>query len=144
MTDITLERHIDASPEQVFSYFTSSERWSAWQGASTTIDAKVGGAYRMIAPNGGVASGTVLELVPSRLIVFSWGWEGHPKVPPGSSTVRIELTAQEGKTIVKLTHSGLPPDETGLHRMGWDHYLERLGSVSSGHDPGPDAGLGGT
>ena len=144
MTDITLERHINASPEHVFSFFTSSERWSEWQGRATTIEPMVGGVYRMTAPNGGVASGVVLELIPHRLIVFTWGWEDHPTVPPGSSTVRIELEPAEGKTIVTLTHSGLPSDETGLHRMGWDHYLARLEAIASGDDPGPDSGLDAT
>lgn len=141
MTDISLHRQIDASPERVFSFFTSSEGWSKWQGRSTTIDARVGGAYRMVAPNGGVAAGEVIELDEPRLIVFTWGWEGHPGVPPGSSTVRIELTPQAGSTRVTLTHSGLPENETGLHRMGWDHYLDRLAAIADGVDPGPDPGL---
>lgn len=97
----------------------------------------------MTAPNDGVARGEVVELVPDRRIVFTWGWEGHPTLPPGSSTVTIELTPSDGATLVTLTHANLPMGESGLHRDGWNHYLARLAGVASGEDMGADTGLGG-
>lgn len=147
MTDISrsevrVVRRVAAAPEVVFSFLTSSEKWSAWQGRETTIDPRPGGEYRMVAPNDGVASGTVMEIVDNERIVFTWGWEGHPAVPPGSSTVTIELTAADGATIVTLTHSGLPEGEVGLHQMGWEHYADRLSAAATGEDVGPDPGLG--
>ena len=78
-----------------------------------------------------------------RRIVFSWGWElpDNP-MPPGSSTVEIELEPDgpDGSaTIVRLTHRGLPvPPLREQHRLGWEHYLERLAEVAAGGDPGPD------
>lgn len=139
---VRVERRIGATAEVVFGYLTSSEKWTLWQGRATTIDARPGGRYRMLAPNDGVASGEVVEVVPNQRLVFTWGWEGHPDVPPGSSTVTIELTPQGGDaTLVTLTHTGLPSGETGLHRLGWDHYVERLSGVAEGRDVGPDPGL---
>lgn len=56
----------------------------------------------------------------------------------------IELRAEGDSTIVTLTHSGLPPNETDLHRSGWDHYIGRLAGVSEGRDVGIDSGIGET
>lgn len=142
MSEFTISKTIGASVESVFEFFTSSEMWSRWQGRSTTIDARPGGVFRMVAPNNGVALGEILEMVPNQRIVFSWGWEGHPTVPPGSSTVTIEFIPDGEETLVNLTHRGLPDDEVGLHQSGWMHYLGRLADVSVGRVPGPDKGIG--
>jgi hypothetical protein len=62
---------------------------------------------------------------------------GNP-VPPGSSTVEVELLAEEDGTLVRLTHRDLPAETRAVHQEGWNHYVERLGVVSAGGDPGPD------
>ena len=76
----------------------------------------------------------------SRRIVFTWGWEGNQiPVPPGSSTVTIELEPADDGTLLRLTHSGLEPtDAQELHRKGWERYLDRLARRTTGEDPGPD------
>jgi uncharacterized protein YndB with AHSA1/START domain len=33
----------------------------------------------------------VVEVVENQRVVFTWGWERGPAVPPGSTTVAIEL-----------------------------------------------------
>ena len=138
---IRVSRYINARPEVVFSFFTSSEKWSIWQGRTAIIDARPGGVYSMTAPNRNVASGQVLEIEANRRISFTWGWAGHPTVPPGSTMVTIELMADGEGTLVVLTHSGLPESETDLHTRGWNHYLVRLVGVAEGRDVGPDDGL---
>lgn len=142
MREITLTRNIEATPDRVYEFFTSSEKWTLWQGKKTTIEPRVGGRYEMVAPNNGVARGEVVELIPDRRIVFTWGWEGHPDVPPGSSTVTIDLVPSGGTTTVVLTHTGLPEGEIGLHQQGWDHYLTRLKNVTLGEHVDADGGLG--
>lgn len=139
---VQVVRRVNASPEIVFGYLTSSEKWSLWQGVETTIDARPGGAYTMRAPNGGVARGEVVEVVDNERIAFTWGWDGHPNVPPGSTTVTIELHPDGPGTIVTLTHSGLPRTEMGLHQRGWNHYVDRLAGVSEGRGIGADTGIG--
>jgi len=141
---IRIVRRVNATPDVVFDYLTSSEKWSLWQGVSTTIDPHPGGTYSMTAPNGGRALGEILEVVKNQRVTFTWGWEGHLAVPPGSTTVTIELRADGETTLVILTHHGLPAGETDLHRLGWDHYMTRLTGVSEGLDIGPDPGLNGS
>jgi uncharacterized protein YndB with AHSA1/START domain len=139
-TDIRVERSVAAPPEAVYRYLTDGHAWARWQGAKADLEAMPGGRWSMTMPGGQRVSGSFTELVENRRVVFTWGWEGHPTVPPGSSTVTIELVPAGSGTIVVLTHSGLPPDEIGVHRVGWDHYLPRLRAIAQGEDPGPDRG----
>jgi uncharacterized protein YndB with AHSA1/START domain len=133
-------RLIAASPATVFSFFTDLERWTSWQGVDGELDARPGGAFRIRMPGDQVASGRFLEIVPEQRLVFTWGWEGDaPPVPPGSTTVTIELEHNEMGTLVRLTHGPLvPPPVAEHHRQGWERYLERLRVRAEGGDPGPD------
>ena len=140
MTDVVVTRLIAASPATVFSFFTDAERWTSWQGVDGELDARPGGAFRIRMPGAQVASGRMVEVVPEQRLVFTWGWEGDaPPVPPGSTTVVIELEPTETGTLLRLTHSGLVPQPVAEHhRQGWEHYLERLRVRAEGGDPGPD------
>jgi uncharacterized protein YndB with AHSA1/START domain len=139
-TVVVVQRRIRAQPATIFSFFTDPARWLRWQGVEATIEPVAGGRFRMNVRGDGYASGQFVEVDPPRRIVFSWGWElpGNP-VPPGSSTVEIDLEPDGDATVVRLTHRGLPlPATRDHHREGWQHYLERLDAVATGGDPGPD------
>ncbi len=135
---VRVRRRVAAPPRSVYAYLTDSVLWSRWQGASATIEAVPGGTFRMTLANGTSAEGRFILAEPDRRVVFTWGWQGHPTVPPGSSTVEIELIPDGDGTIVALTHRGLPPAEIDLHKAGWDHYLPRLTTAVEGGEPGPD------
>jgi uncharacterized protein YndB with AHSA1/START domain len=136
---LVVERRVAVPPETVFAYFTSAEKWTAWQGTEAEIELRAGGIWRVNVTGEGFASGRILEVVPNERIVFTWGWEGEgPPVPPGSSTVAIELLNDGPGTLIRLTHSGLPPDEIEIHRLGWDHYVGRLAALAEGREPEPN------
>jgi hypothetical protein len=98
--------------------------------------------WRVNVTGEGFASGRVVEVVENQRVVFTWGWEQGPPVPPGSTTVAIDLVPDNGGTLIRLTHSGLPPDEIEIHRYGWEHYVTRLAAVCEGRDPGSDTPAG--
>jgi uncharacterized protein YndB with AHSA1/START domain len=108
-------------------------------GASAEIEATPGGGLRLAMADGSMAEGRFVELVPDERVVFTWGWQGSSTVPPGSTTVEIELSPDGDGTLVRLTHRGLPPEERALHETGWVHYLSRLAVAAGGGDPGPDS-----
>jgi uncharacterized protein YndB with AHSA1/START domain len=139
MSEVVVTRRIAASPATVFSFFTDLERWTSWQGVDGEIDAHPGGIFRIRMPGAQVAAGRFVELVPHTLIVFTWGWEGDGSpVPPGSTTVTIELVPDEDGTLVRLVHGGLaPPPVADHHREGWELYIDRLRIRAEGGDPGP-------
>jgi len=110
---------------------------------AATIDARPGGTLEMHMPGGMVASGRFVDVAPNLRVVFTWGWTLSPAVPPGSSTVEVDLVPDGEGTIIRLTHRGLPPDELAPHGDGWTRYLGRPASLVEGQDPGPDPGPGG-
>lgn len=136
--DLVVERRVSVTPDKVFTYFTEPEKWLAWQGTEAEIDLVAGGVWRVNVTGGGFASGRVVEVVENKRVVFTWGWEQGPPVPPGTTTVAIELVPDGDGTVIRLTHSALPPDQIDIHRSGWEHYVGRLADVSSGRDPGPN------
>jgi uncharacterized protein YndB with AHSA1/START domain len=72
-------------------------------------------------------------VIRDQRLIFTWGWEKPDvPVPPGSSTVEIELVADGSGTLLRLTHSGLPPDFVVLHRQGWELYIGKLQAVAGG------------
>jgi uncharacterized protein YndB with AHSA1/START domain len=133
-----VERRISALPSDVYSYLTDSVRWARWQGETAEIDPTPGGVFRMMMADGTTAEGRFVQLVPDARVVFTWGWQGSPTVPPGSSTVEIELAPDGDGTLLRLTHRGLPPDDQPIHAAGWELYLPRLAIVAIGGDPGRD------
>ncbi|PZS03859.1 MAG: hypothetical protein DLM70_08470 [Chloroflexi bacterium] len=115
----SVERRIAASPATVFSFFSSSDRWLLWQGVEATIELKPGGLFRMNVSGDGLATGRFLEIVPEQRLKFTWGWEmPERRIPPGSSLVEIDLRPEGSGTLLRLTHTGLPPDWVELHRQG--------------------------
>jgi uncharacterized protein YndB with AHSA1/START domain len=86
----------------------------------------------------GFASGRVVEVVANERVVFTWGWEQGPPVAPGSTSVAIDLVPDGDGTLIRLTHTGLPPDLIEIHRSGWERYVSRLAAVGEGRDPGPN------
>jgi uncharacterized protein YndB with AHSA1/START domain len=139
---IRVERRIAAPPADVYAFLTDSVRWARWQGESAEVEAVPGGRFQMTMANGTTAEGRFVQLVPDSRVVFTWGWRGSEVVPPGSSTVEIELAPDGDGTLLRLTHRDLPPGQQPVHRAGWDHYLPRLATAASGGDPGPDPAPG--
>ena len=140
--EVVVERLIDATPSVVYSYLTDSQKWARWQGVDATIEPRPGGMFAVSMPTNTRVRGEFVDLIPNQRVVFTWGWIDHPTVPPGSTTVEIELIAEGSATRIRLTHSGLPPEEVPIHTDGWNHYLPRLAAVSEGYDPGPEERIG--
>jgi uncharacterized protein YndB with AHSA1/START domain len=132
------EIRIDAPPSAVFEFLTDPAKMVRWMGTDATLDPRPGGRYWVNVNGHERVSGKVVELVPDRLLVFTWGWEdGTLPVPPGASTVEIALQPDGNGTLLRLTHRDLPQDMRAFHRLGWEYALPRLAVVAAGKDPGP-------
>jgi uncharacterized protein YndB with AHSA1/START domain len=149
-TETTLEREIAiaASPETVWRFLVDPEKAVLWMGQTASLDPQPGGEYRVGVIPGHTASGEFVEVDEPRRLVFTWGWEPGPEgpnaVPPGSSTIEIELVATGDGTTLRFTHRDLPtPESAGSHAHGWDHYLERLAVAAPGGDAGVDPWISG-
>ena len=110
-------------------------------GSEATTDTHPGGLYLLKGVGGRSARGAFREVVPVHRLAYSFGWEGIEATPPGSSLVEIDLIEQNGGTLLRMTHTGLPDaEQCTSHARGWAHYLGRLAVAAAGRDPGPDPG----
>jgi uncharacterized protein YndB with AHSA1/START domain len=132
------ETHIAAPPATVFAFLTDPEKIIRWMGTEATMEAHPGGLYLVNGIGRRAARGVFREVVPVHRLAYSFGWEGSEVVPPGSSLIEIDLIDQDGGTLLRFTHTGLPTaEQCAGHAEGWAHYLARLTVVVAGGDPGP-------
>jgi uncharacterized protein YndB with AHSA1/START domain len=124
---------IDASPDIVFRLLTDPVQYVRWKGRLAELEPRPDGMFRVEFPSTkDIAAGKYVEVVRDRRVVFTWGWEGNEAVPPGSSTVEIDLQPMGSGTRLRLVHRGLPQQAIASHSEGWDYFLPRLTDVAEG------------
>jgi uncharacterized protein YndB with AHSA1/START domain len=130
---------IDASPETVWEFLVDPEKLMRWKGINADLETQPGGIFRCEVIPGHIARGEYLEIDKPNKLVFTWGWDGSEDVPPGSSTIEIELASAGDGTSLRFVHRDLPNAEAiASHAHGWDHYLPRLETAAGGGNPGED------
>lgn len=136
---VTCEVVVPATPEEVFRWFVEPHLLVRWIGVRAALEPRPGGRFRFEIAPGEWCTGSYVEVVPGRRVVFTWGWDsGAIPVPPGSSTVEVDLLAHDEGTRVRLVHRDLAPEARALHAEGWSRFLPRLAAVVAGRGPGPD------
>jgi uncharacterized protein YndB with AHSA1/START domain len=140
MAELTREVLMDATPATIFPFLVDPAQHLRWMGTTAELDPRPGGAYRVLVQGRHPGVGEFVEVVPERKVVFTFGWDepDHP-IPARSTEVEITLTPEGDKTMVRFVHRGLPDDAVRDHTQGWDHYLDRLATVATGGQVGPDA-----
>jgi uncharacterized protein YndB with AHSA1/START domain len=119
---------IDASPAEVYEYFTRPEAIVLWMGQTARLNPTPGGEFA-VDVNGARIRGRYLELEPPNRLVFSWGFSESDALPPGASTVEVILSSESGGTRVDIRHVGLPDAEAEQHASGWPHFLAQLAAA---------------
>lgn len=139
------ETHIAAPRASVFAFLTDPDKIVQWMGTEATTETHPGGLYLLKGVGRGAARGRFREVVPVHRLAYSFGWEDNEEVPPESGLIEIDLIEQDGGTLLRMTHSGLPSAaQRDSHAKGWTHYIGRLTKAAAGEDPGPDRGPAGT
>lgn len=133
---IRIHRVLRAPPGRVYRAFldpAALAKWNAPNGFTATVhslDARVGGGYRMSFTNFGTGSahsfgGTYLELVPGERIVCDDRFD--PPGPPGTMRLTVSLRAVSLGTDLEIVQEGVPemiPPEA-CHQ-GWQESLALL------------------
>jgi uncharacterized protein YndB with AHSA1/START domain len=137
---VSHELLINAPADELYELLVDPELFIQWMADDATLDPVPGGTIRWTHANGDTCSGTYVQLVPGRRVVFTYGWErAEVQIPPGSTTVEIDLLPlPDGATLLKLIHRGLDDLAADAHHGGWTHYLSRLRTAGEGTPPGPD------
>jgi uncharacterized protein YndB with AHSA1/START domain len=136
---LTQELTIRAPARIVYELLTDAAHFAEWMAVEAELEPWPDGTVRWRHANGDVCRGQFVELVPHERVVFTYGWErADVGIPPGSTTVEIDLAEADGVTTVRLIHRGLSAPAAEAHAIGWGHYLGRLVVRAEGGNPGPD------
>jgi len=142
---VVIERRLDAPVDLVWQLWTDPEHFAAWygpDGASISIakmDVRVGGTrlvcVQMQTPNGPIQmwfTGEYREVVENERLVYTESMSdengkvltGLPDGHPTTTEVRVELEDVGGRTMMVMTHAGIPGDSPGA--VGWAMALDKL------------------
>ena len=136
---VRLHRVLAAPPERIYRAFLDADALAKWlppngfTGKVHTLDAKVGGTYRMSFTNFSTGNshafgGTYLELVPNERIRHDDRFE-DPNLP-GTMITTITLKQVSVGTDVQIVQEGIPdaiPAEACY--LGWQESLVLLGKL---------------
>lgn len=146
---LRMTRTFDATPDRVFAAWTDPEQFGQWFGpvgmttVSCDIDAKVGGAWRLMGEGRNIpgratadrvrptVSGKYLEIEPPTRLVFTWAW--HEKddfaAPRGQeSVVTIQFKPVGERTEMVFTQAVFKDEQAlAAHNRGWSDSLDKLG-----------------
>ena len=145
MTDIsykdgvlTVARVYDAPREEVFEAWVETNKVQQWWGCAQTtrvvseVEPKVGGKYiHMMTIEGAgefPGGGILTEYDPPSSLAFV---SENPQMNM-KNHVRVTFEDQDGKTLVTLTHDGLPDEMSEIVRGGWTAAFEKLAKLLAG------------
>ena len=115
---ISIAALLPASAAELYAMYVDGKTHSAITGAPAVVAARAGSPFSAF---GGMLRGTMLHVVPGKLIVQSWRSSGWKK-SDADSTLVIAFVAQGKKTRVELTHVNVPDDDFGGVSNGWEQY----------------------
>ena len=136
---VKLHRVLRAKPERVYKAFLDADAMARWLppygfiGKVHSLEAKVGGGYRMSFTNFGTGNshsfgGVYRELVPNEKLVYTDAFD-DPNLP-GEMVTTVALRAVTGGTELTIEQAGIPeaiPVETCY--LGWQESLEQLAKL---------------
>jgi len=126
--------YIRTTPELLWSALTSREfSQQYWRGAHPEAEWKVGGAWKLVFPDGRAAdSGEIVALEPNRKLAIRWRNEFMPELKAeGWSLCTMEIEPTEGAVKLTVTHS-IERAESKLIKAvsgGWPQILSNLKSL---------------
>ena len=133
---VRLHRVLAAPPERVYKAFLDADAMAkglppyGFTGKVESIDARVGGSYRMSFTNFGTGNshafgGSYRELEPGRKLVYTDRFD-DPNLP-GEMVTTVELRAVSVGTELQVEQAGIPgqiPVEACY--LGWQESLAQL------------------
>lgn len=125
--------YIRTTPERLWSALTTAEfTRQYWLGTSVDADWKVGGAWKLIYPDGRMTdAGEIVEFEPSKRLAIRWRHELKPELKAEGwslCTMEIEPTGEAVKLTV--THTIEREDSKFIVAVsgGWPQILSNLKS----------------
>ena len=115
---ITLAAHLPAQPARLYRMYLDPVKHAAFTGAPVTIAPRAGAVFKAF---GGALQGTILQLVPNRLIVQSWRSTEFAKADLDSTLV-LSFWPEKGGGRIELTHVNVADSDFAGVSEGWSKY----------------------
>ena len=116
--NLTLAIDLPASPARLYRMYLDSRQHAAFTGSPVRIAARAGARFEAF---GGALSGTILQVVPNRLIVQAWRSTHFGKRDIDSTLILVFTPRGKGARI-ELTHVNVAERDFGGVSEGWSKY----------------------
>ena len=135
--EIRLERQLGAPVARVFRAWKDPKDLKQWAWGSlgrkvkVEVDFRKGGAFSISTAGHDAQtwafSGTYLEIVPEKKIVYSLAWDAPMGYDPIDEKVTVEFTDNgEGTTLVYRHEGAFSKGARAGHTRGWENVLDTL------------------
>lgn len=115
---VTLAVDLPAAPGRLYDMYINPKLHAMVTGAPARIAARAGARFEAF---GGAISGTILQVIPQRLIVQSWRSTNFGKRDIDSTLILRFLPHGKGGRI-ELTHANVAERDFGGVSDGWAKY----------------------
>jgi len=115
---VTLAAVLPRSPSRLYGMYLNPKEHAAFTGAPVQIAARAGAPFRAF---GGALTGTVLQIVPNRLIVQSWRSTQFARRDLDSTLILTFWPDPAGGRI-ELTHVNVADTDFAGVSEGWSKY----------------------
>jgi uncharacterized protein YndB with AHSA1/START domain len=85
MAELTREVVIVASPATIFPFLVDPEQHVRWMGTVAELDARAGGAHRVLVQGRHPSAGEFVEVIQDERVVFTFGWDERSRRAPRRS-----------------------------------------------------------
>jgi uncharacterized protein YndB with AHSA1/START domain len=115
---VTLAVDLPASAARLYRMYLDPKEHAAFTGAPVKVAARAGARFAAFR---GALSGTILQLVPNRLIVQSWRSTQFAKADLDSTLV-LSFWPLRRETRIELTHVNIADSDFAGVSEGWSKY----------------------
>lgn len=124
-SNFTLTEKFVCTPRDIYESLLIPARVKAYSGGDSEISPEQGAKFKLF---GASVTGENIELIPNKKIVQKWRMSSWKE--DLYSTVTIELEDKNGKTVLKLEHTGVPEDDLERTRIGWnENFFRRIKGI---------------
>jgi uncharacterized protein YndB with AHSA1/START domain len=115
---IHLAASLPARPDELFDMYLDPKAHAAFTGAPVSIGARAGAKFRAF---NNALQGTILQVVPKRLIVQSWR-AAHWKAKDIDSTLILTFWPEGRGTRIELAQVNVADHDFSGVSQGWEIY----------------------
>ena len=112
---IILAALLPAPPERLYEMYVDPKLHAAFTGLPVEFEPRPGGSFRAF---NGAIWGTILDLVPNRLIVQRWRSKNFP-LDAIDSTLVLSFWPEGAAGRIELVHANVPEEDFAGVSEGW-------------------------